>query len=75
MSNKKQTAVEWLEYQLDQYGKTHFFSKRELIAKAKAMEKEKMKEMYTEGSFAQMRYYDGLEYIKAEQYYTETYGD
>jgi hypothetical protein len=33
-----------------------------------------MKGMYVEGSFAKMRYYDGLEYIDAEQYYNETYG-
>jgi hypothetical protein len=30
--------------------------------------------VYVEGSFAKMRYYDGLEYIDADQYYNETYG-
>jgi hypothetical protein len=44
------------------------------IEQAKEMEKERMKGMYVEGSFAKMRYYDGLEYIDAEQYYNETYG-
>jgi len=38
------------------------------------MEKELMKGVYVEGSFAKMRYYDGLEYIDADQYYNETYG-
>jgi hypothetical protein len=45
-----------------------------LYEKAKEMQKELMKGMYVEGSFAKMRYYDGLEYIDAEQYYNETYG-
>jgi hypothetical protein len=41
---------------------------------AKEMEKELMKGMYVEGSFAKMRYYDGLQYIDADQYYEQTYG-
>ena len=66
----KQTAVEWLiqewpilEAQLPQW----------LIEQAKEMEKEQMLRFYHEGSFAQMRYFDGKEYIKAEQYYNETF--
>jgi hypothetical protein len=46
----------------------------EIFEQAKQMEKEQMKDMYIKGSFAKMRYYDGLEYIDAEQYYNETYG-
>jgi hypothetical protein len=70
MSNKKQTAVEWLEYQLDQYGKTHFFSKRELIAKAKAIEKEQHKETF-------MAFESDTEENEEmfEEYYKETYGE
>ena len=45
-----------------------------LHRQAREMEKEKMKGMYVEGSFAKMRYYDGLEYIDADQYYNETFG-
>jgi hypothetical protein len=46
----------------------------DLKRQALQMEKERMKGMYVEGSFAKMRYYDGLEYIEAEQYYQENYG-
>jgi hypothetical protein len=70
MSNNKQTAVEWLEYQLDQYGKTHFFSKRELIAKAKAMEKEQAFRFWCGG--IECTEEGGKSF---EQYYTETYGE
>jgi hypothetical protein len=45
-----------------------------LHRQAKEMEKERMKGMYVEGSFAKMRYYDGLQYIDADQYYEQTYG-
>jgi hypothetical protein len=47
---------------------------QKLLEQAKEMENEQMKGMYVEGSFAKMRYYDGLQYIDAEQYYNETYG-
>jgi hypothetical protein len=68
-NNKQQTAVEWLQ---------SIELERDLTLadwkQAKEMNKERMKGMYVEGSFAKMRYYDGLEYIDAEQYYNETYG-
>jgi hypothetical protein len=84
MSNNKQSSVErfhiktWaLKIQLElgqisigEYATTY----HALLVEAKEMEKERMKGMYVEGSFAKMRYYDGLEYIDAEQYYKETYG-
>ena len=67
MDNK--TTVEWLQ---------SIELERDLTLadwkQAKEMEKERMKGMYVEGSFAKMRYYDGLEYIDAEQYYEQTYG-
>ena len=84
MSNKQQTAVEWyIEKLLDldyEYAKglitLGVWSERKnsLIQQVKEMEKEQMKGMYVEGSFAKMRYYDGLEYIDADQYYEQTYG-
>jgi hypothetical protein len=84
MNNKQQTAVEWLHDELfKSFQKFHTlqFTMEEyqannvkLYLQAKEMEKERMKGMYVEGSFAKMRYYDGLEYIDAEQYYNETYG-
>jgi hypothetical protein len=83
-NNKQQTAVEWFanescqlkvqldnqEISVDEYAVAYVI----LLYKAKEMEKERMKGMYVEGSFAKMRYYDGLEYIDAEQYYEQTYG-
>jgi hypothetical protein len=68
----KGTAVEWLRREW--LKRDMDVSIRELFEQAKEMEKERMKGMYVEGSFAKMRYYDGLEYIDAEQYYNETYG-
>jgi hypothetical protein len=68
-NEKKQTAVEWLQ---------SIELERDLTLadwkQAKEMEKQQKKGMYVEGSFAKMRYYDGLEYIDADQYYEQTYG-
>jgi hypothetical protein len=86
MNNEtKQTAVEWYDNEIgklfDQFlmGNIEFYEfqnqRFKLKQKAKEMEKELMKGMYVEGSFAKMRYYDGLEYIDADQYYNETYKD
>jgi hypothetical protein len=83
-NNKEQTAVEWLfsetlgiTLQLANKRISHRNWELQMVKlyeKAKEMQKELMKGMYVEGSFAKMRYYDGLEYIDAEQYYNETYG-
>jgi hypothetical protein len=74
-NNKQQTAVEWLLNAIETKNGEEFSSYyTEFIEQAKEMEKERMKGMYVEGSFAKMRYYDGLEYIDAEQYYQQTYG-
>lgn len=69
------TAVEWLEQEfvklestIGVYGQIY-----ELLEQAKEMEKEQMLRFYHEGSFAQMRYFDGKGYVKAEQYYNETF--
>jgi phage terminase Nu1 subunit (DNA packaging protein) len=83
-NNKQQTAVEWFSVRRDvleievRLGKLSPIEYAEELTKAeqqaKEMENELMKGMYVEGSFAKMRYYDGLEYIDAEQYYQQTYG-
>jgi hypothetical protein len=81
-NNKQETAVQWfldqlIEHRIIIVDKTTYQVKYKheiLLEQAKEMEKERMKGMYVEGSFAKMRYYDGLEYIDAEQYYNETYG-
>ena len=77
-NNKQQTAVEWLVehfQKLQREGEKMSWKQIiDITELAKEMEKERMKGMYVEGSFAKMRYYDGLEYIDAEKYYNETYG-
>jgi hypothetical protein len=63
----KQTAVEWIEYQVQQQGITHFFSIKEILQQAKAMEKEQIIDAY---------YYDpNCDEIKddGEQYYNKTF--
>jgi hypothetical protein len=68
----KQTGVEYLVEQL--FPKALSVEQHYHIEKAKEMDKQQKKGMYVEGSFAKMRYYDGLEYIDADQYYNETFG-
>jgi phage regulator Rha-like protein len=84
MSNTQQTAVEYYSKEIGRLtsdlitgkitGKQFVMLEIQLLEQAKEMQKELMKGMYVEGSFAKMRYYDGLEYIDADQYYNETYG-
>jgi len=68
MENKKQTAVEWLKLQLEEYGDPQYCELTwkeldELCEQAKAMEKEQIKEAaISQGN------------ITGEQYYNETYG-
>jgi hypothetical protein len=64
MSNKKQTAVEWIEYQVQQQGITHYFSLREIIEQAKEMEKEQIMEAHCAPKYR----------CFSEDYYNETYG-
>jgi hypothetical protein len=60
--HKQLTAVEWIEYQVQQQGITHYFSLREILEQAKEMEKEQIIDACWAGGD------DG------EQYYNETYG-
>jgi len=82
MTNNKQLSVvdsiiEFCQKQMDNDSSIHKGVYLSIIKfceeQAKEMEKERMKGMYVEGSFAKMRYYDGLEYIDADQYYEQTY--
>ena len=70
-----QTAVDYLIEMIRLNNKEFYAMLFEdgVIEQAKAMEKEQMKGMYVEGGFAQMRYFDGKEFITGEQYYNETY--
>jgi hypothetical protein len=79
-NNKQQTYVDFIFDELASKNLLGIFTYEqfkqvvEILNQAKEMEKERMKGMYVEGSFAKMRYYDGLEYIDADQYYEQTYG-
>ena len=65
MSNNKQTAVEWIEQEMLKGN----LSMKEILEKAKEMEKEKLKDSWVEGSI-----HWGTNKT-FEQYYEQTYGD
>ena len=73
---KQETAVEWIEYQVQQQGITHYFSLREILEQAKEMEKEQKKHAYDWGETngADECNGDGATHENFEQYYQETYG-
>jgi hypothetical protein len=67
----KQTAVEWLEQQLNERRLKHRFplmNSEPLFEQAKQMEKEQITDSYIEGHSIYG------ESTNAEQYYNETYG-
>ena len=68
MSNKKQTAVDWLEAYLKTYTS---FNLHKIIEKAKQIEKEQITEGFKKG----LEYWNGDEWklIDIEQYYKENY--
>ena len=68
---KKQTAVEWIQHQVKQQGITHFFSLREILEQAKAMEREQIEDAWCDGNDSEPKEITG-DY--AEQYYKERYG-
>jgi hypothetical protein len=47
--DKQLTAVEWIEYQVQQQGITHYFSLKEILEQAKEMEKEQLEEAELRG--------------------------
>ena len=77
----QQTALDFFLMKLVdlEIGKTFYPNQhqdlQDAFKQAKQMEKEQMKGMYVEGGFAQMRYFDGKEFITGEQYYNETYNN
>jgi hypothetical protein len=72
MSNKKQTSVEWLVNQLRNYDSkmVELFEKE--IEKAKAIEKENLKDAWHKGYDYGYGYTDA-KFENSEQYYKETY--
>ena len=78
MSNKQQTAVEWLIENLENYNTPSCLSLDwdifyELCDQAKEMEKERMIE-FTDDFWFYCVNRDGSIKITPEQYYNETYG-
>jgi hypothetical protein len=79
----KQTAIEWLQEQLECFGNKHelqmsWTTVDELLKQAKAMEKEQIEDAYEIGfadAWDDARYDDEPTYAGAEQYYNKTYGD
>jgi hypothetical protein len=68
----KQTAIEWLEDNLnfEPYDEEEFISNNKIWEQAKQMEKEQIMNSFDSGYFScEVLFYDN-----AEQYYNETYG-
>ena len=68
MSNKKHTAVEWIEAYLKTYTS---FNLHKIIEKAKEIEKQQIIDFANNYGFDVC----GYDYERAEQYYKETYED
>jgi hypothetical protein len=81
MSNKKQTAVEWLYYEL--WKQTNFSLLNNILEQSKEMEKQQIIDAYCDGFYISAEGFNGeyglknieniSEEIEAEQYYKETY--
>ena len=72
MTNEtKQTIVDWIEHQVKQQGITHYFSLREILEKAKEIEKQKTIE-FTNNWYN--CYFHTHPMKTPEQFYNETYG-
>jgi hypothetical protein len=73
----KQTAVEWLQKQLECFGNKHelqmsWATVDELLDQAKEMEKEQIMSAFTQGDIFGADYYDGVN-ITEENYYNKTF--
>jgi len=70
MSNKKQTAVEWLESEMLKPN----LSMKDIFNQAKAMHKQEIEAAFENGADYEYEYHINIEPRKpAEQYYKETY--
>ncbi len=75
----KQTAVEWLinemhkkEQGLIETSYNHLFDQaKEIEEQQQGYSEEEVKQAYTEGSFAQLRYIDGLPYIDRDRWFEQ----
>jgi hypothetical protein len=73
MSNKQQTAVEWLEKQTRK-PEWHSLKRGDIFEQAKEMEKERIETAYNKGTVHGIDYPESTLPITGEQYYNETYG-
>ena len=74
MSEAKQTAVEWIYERLERMiPRTAIYDmdKREYFKQAKQMEKEQIKDAYTDGCIGEL--YELNAYYTSEKYYNKTY--
>jgi hypothetical protein len=73
MSNKQQTAVEWLEKQTRK-PEWHSLKRGDIFEQAKEMEKERIETAYNKGTVHGIDYPESTLPISGEQYYNKTYG-
>ena len=74
MSNKQQTAVEWLEKQTRK-PEWHSLKRGDIFEQAKEMEKERIETAYNKGTVHGIDYPESTLPLTGEQYYNETYGE
>ena len=67
---KQQTLVEWIEYQIQHQGITHYFSLREILNQAKEMEKEQKADTWNNAINA----VEKDKWESFEEFYELTYG-
>ena len=71
-----QTAVEWLEEQLNKWSDGRFYLPPHLFEQAKQMEKEQIMKAYDDGVDYEISIYSNMGVLTAmdsEEYYNETY--
>jgi hypothetical protein len=75
MKNKMKTAVEWLEEQMKTWGDLPRWMRDDIVEKAKAIEKEQIKNSFSKG-FSEGVVFGAstqYKYQTSEQYYNETF--
>ena len=73
-NNKQQTAVEWLNEQLQNNVHHTIRIPLDIIQQAKEMEKQRIETAYNKGTVHGIDYPESTLPITGEQYYNETYG-
>jgi hypothetical protein len=73
-NNKQQTAVEWLNEQLQNNVHHTIRIPLDIIQQAKEMEKQRIETAYNKGTVHGIDYPESTLPLTGEQYYNETYG-